>query len=379
MMEGLVLTMTVEVPVQRFYGYQGRGVLMSDAQKYCDELWIDGHLVPWSDVGNLCPETPVHVVKYILKPGIDYVPAGAFSHTPSDMQIRSITLPEGLKTLKNSCFYKCHFTGNLILPDSLERICADALDCTVDGVFHLPAKVKYISSLPVSERNKDEIILPEGLVSYIPERIVTNHLHIPPTLKICHPRYYYSGNWQVRRITLDPDNKYLIIRNDELVSLLDEKKAKLKQMEELSWNAILDSAFEGSGLERKQQYNGKTLYVKLTENRNIYFRLGESMTPAKAQQAADIARRFKELADVFSQQAEKVEFGRIWVEHQRKKSLFCYAFKSDAVDIELSVEGANDKVRETFILSTRVFSMVTFQIERIEEKYGRKHLHFTIN
>ena len=230
----------------------------------------------------------------------------------------------------------------------------------------------------MSERTKDEIILPEGLVSYTPERIITDHLHIPSTLKTCHPRYY-SNSWQVRSITLDPDNTNFIIKEDALVSLLDEKREKLKKMEELSWNAILDSAFEGSGLERKQQYNGKTLYVKLTENRNIYFRLGESMTPAKAQQAADIARRFKELADVFSQQAEKVEFGRIWVEHQRKKSLFCYAFKSDAVDIELSVEGANDKVRETFILSTRVFSMVTFQIERIEEKYGRKHLHFTIN
>ena len=377
-MEGLVLTMTVEVPVKCFYGYQERGVLMSDAREYCDELWLDGQIVPWSGVGSLMPETPVHVFKYILKPGIDYIPARAFANAPSEMKIRSITLPEGLKTLKNSCFYRCHFTGNLILPDSLVRICADALDCTVDRVFRLPAKVKHISSLPVSERTKDEIILPEGMVSYTPERIITDHLHIPSTLKICHPRYY-SHSWQVRSITLDPGNTNFIIKEDALVSLLDEKREKLKKMAELSWNAILDSAFEGSGLERKQQYDGKTLYVKLTDNRNIYFRLGERMTPAKAQQAADIAGRFKELADVFSQQAEKVEFGRIWVEHQRKKSLFCYAFKSDAVDIELSVEGANDKVRETFILSTRVFSMVTFQIERIEEKYGRKHLHFTIN
>lgn len=377
-MEGLVLTMTVEAPVKCYYGYQERGVLMADVQKYCDELWLDGQIVPWSDVGDLKPETPVHVFKYILKPGIDYIPAQAFANAPSDMLIRTITLPEGLKTLKNSCFYICHFSGNLILPDSLRRICADALDCTVDGVFHLPAKVKYISSLPVSERKKDEIILPEGMVSYTPEKIITHHLHIPSTLKECHPRYY-SYSWDVHRITIAPENPYLIVRDDKLVSLLDEKKAKLKKMAELSWNAILDSAFEGSGLERKQQYDGKTLYVKLTDNRNIYFRLGESMTPAKAQQAADIAGRFKELADVFSHQAEKVEFGRIWVEHQRKKSLFCYAFKSDAVDIELSVEGANDKVRETFILSTRVFSMVTFQIERIEEKYGRKHLHFTIN
>ena len=377
-MERLVLTMTVEVPVKSFYGYQERGVLMSDVQKYCDEVWFDGQIVPWSGVGSLCPETPVHVFKYILKPGIDYIPARAFANAPSEMKILSITLPEGLKMLKNSCFYKCNFTGNLILPDSLERIYADALDCTVDGVFHLPAKVKYISSLPVSERKKDEIILPEGMLSFTPEIIITDHLHIPSTLRECHPRWY-SRSWNVQSIAIAPGNPYLIVRDDKLVSLLDEKKAKLKKMAELSWNAILDSAFEGSGLERKQQYDGKTLYVKLTDNRNIYFRLGESMTPAKAQQAADIAGRFKELADVFSHQAEKVEFGRIWVEHQRKKSQFCYAFKSDAVDIELSVEGANDKVRETFILSTRVFSMVTFQIERIEEKYGRKHLHFTIN
>lgn len=376
-MAGLVLTMTVEVPAQAFYGYQERGVLMSDVQKYCDELWLDGQMVPWSCVENLNPETPIHVFKYILKPGIDYIPARAFAKAPSEMKIRSITLPEGLKALKNSCFYKCHFTGNLILPDSLVRIYVDALNCTVDGVFHLPANVKYISSLPVSERNKDEIILPEGMLGFTPECIITDHLHIPSTLRECYPRYY-SHSWEVHRITIAPENPYLIVRDDKLVNLIVEKKEKLKKMEELAWNAMLDSAFEGSGLERRQYYDGKTLYVKLTEKRSLYFHLGGNMTPAKAQQAADIAGRFKELADVFSQQAEKVEFGRIWVEHQRKKCLFCYAFKSDKADIELSVEGANDKVRETFILSTRVFSMVTFQIERIEEKYGRNHLHFSI-
>ena len=379
MMEGLVMTMVLELPSRYGPGrYDVDQAVMRGAGCCCQELWIDGNLVPIKQYMSIRSDKPVHALKYVFAPGVDYIPAGAFSEAPSDMLIKSITLPDGLKKLKNSCFYHCHFEGNLILPDSLERICADALDCKVDGVFHLPSTVKYVSSLPKSENGKAEILLPEGMRSFTPESIITDHLHIPSTLRECHPRWY-SRSWNVHSITIAPGNPYLIVRDDKLVSLLDEKKAKLKKMEELSWNAILDSAFEGSGLERKQQYNGKTLYVKLTENRNIYFRLGESMTPAKAQQAADIARRFKELADVFSQQAEKVEFGRIWVEHQRKKSLFCYAFKSDAVDIELSVEGANDKVRETFILSTRVFSMVTFQIERIEEKYGRKHLHFTIN
>ena len=377
MMEGLVMTMVVELPLR--YGHCDVGkAVMKDAKCCCNELWIDGNPIPITDCLSMESDTPVHALRYVFAPGFDYIPARAFMDAPSEMRIKSITLPDGLKTLKNSCFYHCHFEGNLILPDSLRRICADALDCKVDGVFRLPPKVKYVSSLPRSENGKAEIILPEGMLSFTPESIITDHLHIPSTLRECHPRWY-SRSWNVQSITIAPGNPYLIVRDDKLVSLLDEKKAKLKKMAELSWNAILDSAFEGSGLERKQQYDGKTLYVKLTDNRNIYFRLGESMTPAKAQQAADIAGRFKELADVFSHQAEKVEFGRIWVEHQRKKSQFCYAFKSDAVDIELSVEGANDKVRETFILSTRVFSMVTFQIERIEEKYGRKHLHFTIN
>ena len=143
-MEGLVLTMTVEAPVKCYYGYQERGVLMADVQKYCDELWLDGQIVPWSGLGNLMPGTPVHVFKYILKPGIDYIPVRAFANAPSEMKIRSITLPEGLKTLKGSCFYHCHFTGNLILPDSLGRICVDALDCTVESSVFPPKSNTYV-------------------------------------------------------------------------------------------------------------------------------------------------------------------------------------------------------------------------------------------
>jgi hypothetical protein len=374
-MEGLVLTMTVEVPVKCFYGYQERGVLMSDAREYCDELWLDGQIVPWSGVGSLMPETPVHVFKYILKPGIDYIPARAFANAPSEMKIRSITLPEGLKTLKNSCFYRCHFTGNLILPDSLVRICADALDCTVDGVFRLPAKVKHISSLPVSERTKDEIILPEGMVSYTPERIITDHLHIPSTLKICHPRYY-SHSWQVRSITLDPGNTNFIIKEDALVSLLDEKREKLKKMAELSWNAHLDTAFSGTGLEIRKQYDGKTLTVSLLDRECIYFRLGGTMTPARAEQAADIARRFKVLADGFPKEKAQLHFGRLYYV-PRKRCLFFYAFNNDAVNIELSIEGGRDELMETFILSQKYFSLVTRQVKEIEKKYGRNHLRFS--
>ena len=102
------------------------------------------------------------------------------------------------------------------------------------------------------------------------------------------------------------------------------------------------------------------------------------MTPAKAQQAADIAGRFKALANTFSGQAEKIEFGRIYVEHLRKKCLFCYAFKSHAADFEMSVEGSNDRMTETLTLSQKLFSLANRQVKEIEKKYGRNHLRFNI-
>ena len=162
MMDRLMMTMVVELPLR--YGHCNVGAaVMSGADSCCQELWIDGNPVPITKNLSLKSDKPVHAIKYVFSPGIDYIPVGAFMHAPYDMQIKSISLPDGLKRLKNSCFYHCHFEGNLILPDSLERICADALDCQVDGVFHLPSTVKYVSSLPKSENGKPEIILPEGI------------------------------------------------------------------------------------------------------------------------------------------------------------------------------------------------------------------------
>lgn len=375
-MEGLVMTMVVELPEQ--YGHYDVGkAVMAGAKGCCQELWIDGNPVPLTDCLSMRSDKPIHALKYVFAPGIDYIPERAFADAPSGLKIKSITLPEGLKRLKNSCFYHCHFGGNLILPDSLQRIYADALDCQIDGVFHLPPAVKYISSLPESENGKAEIILPEGMLSFTPERIITDHLHIPSTLRECHPRYY-SRSWDVHRITIAPGNPYLIVRDDKLVSLIEEKKEKLKKMEELRWNAHIDAAFSGTGLEIRRYYDRKTLYVDLLDKSSMYFRLGGKMTAEKAQQAADIAGRFKALADTFSGQTEKIEFGRIYVEHLRKKCMFCYAFKSHAADFEMSVEGSHDRMTETLTLSQKLFSLVNRQVKEIEKKYGRNHLRFNI-
>ena len=371
-MDGLVMTMVVELPLH--YGHCDVGkAVMKDAKRCCHELWIDGNPIPVTDCLSMESDKPVHAMKYVFAPGIDYIPARAFS----DMRIKSISLPEGLSTLKNSCFYHCHFEGNLILPDSLRRICADALDCRVDGVFHLPPTLKYVSSLPKTENGKPEIILPEGMLSFTPESIVTDHLHIPSTLRECRPRSYYSRSWNVHNITIAPGNPYLIIRDSNLVSLLVEKREKLKKMDELSWNAQIDAAFLGTGLVIRKQYDGKTLTVNILNRQAVYFRLGGKMTPAKAQQAADIARRFKALVDIFSGKTDQIHFGRLWFSQQRNKCLFTYSLNNGVVDIGVSVEGGRGELTKTFILSQRLFSLVTRQVEVIEKKYGRNHLHFS--
>jgi hypothetical protein len=375
-MEGLVMTMVVELPLSYGHCDVGKAIMM-DAKRCCTELWIDGKSIPITDCLSMESDKPVHAVKYVFAPGFDYIPANAFMHAPSKMRIKSITLPDGLKTLKNSCFYHCHFEGNLILPDSLKRIGADALDCRVDGVFQLPSTVKYISSLPKSENGKPEIILPEGMLGFTPESIITDHLHIPSTLRECHPRSYYSNSWKVHRITIAPGNPYLVVRDDKLVSLIAEKREKLKKMHELSWNAQIDAAFSGTGLEIQKQYHGKTLSVALLDRQCLYFRLGDKMTPEKAQQAADIAGRFKALAESFSGEKAKLHLGRLYYVPQ-KKCLFFYAFNNDAVSIELSVEGGREALIETFNLSQRFFSLVTRQVKEVEKKYGRNHLHFSL-
>ena len=58
--------------------------------------------------------------------------------------------------------------------------------------------------------------------------------------------------------------------------------------------------------------------------------------------------------------------------------MFTYSLNNGLVDIGVSVEGGREELNRTFILSQRLFSLVTRQVEEIEKKYGRNHLHFSI-
>ena len=97
-MERLVLTMAITLPMQHGHCHLDRAIMLQ-AEAYCDELWVDNQLIPWSGVESLRPETPVHVVKYILKPGIDYISERAFANAPSGMQIQSIACRGGTRLI----------------------------------------------------------------------------------------------------------------------------------------------------------------------------------------------------------------------------------------------------------------------------------------
>ena len=362
-MEGLVLTMTVELPMSYGHCYLDRAI-MHAAKEYCDELWVDNQLVPWSNADVLRPETPNHVIKYVFKPEFDYIPAGAFSSAPSGMIITSITLPEGLKKLKNSCFYNCHFTGNLILPDSLERICADALHCKVDGVFHLPSTVKYVSSLPKEEVHKDEIILPEGMVSYTPGSISTRHLHIPSTLKKCGSRYGWRYE-KILSITISTDNPFFVLRDDKLINLQDEKREKLRKLKEISRDAMLAKVFGDAGLTYRRYERDLTFPFRGDSYLTVHY-TGD-MTMQKANQIADIASRFKPIidnSDILERRQKPPAMGSLSF-HDAKVSFNIHLESADSVSLYKGAGG--------------LFSRMITQMARLKKEYGNKLLEYRIS
>lgn len=203
--------------------------LMMGGELLCDRLVLDGHEVPLDNCkwrNGVTTEDSYYKgeafyhVEYYLKEGVNFIPEKAFYAA----RFKSISIPEGIVSLRGRCFASCKFECDITLPDSLERICKEAFDkVTVDGKFIFGKGIKHIRSLPESESKKDEIIIPEGVVSFCPDKIATRHLHIPSTLKVCEARFQADYD-HINSITISPENRYFIVIGDTLVNLKDVKK-----------------------------------------------------------------------------------------------------------------------------------------------------------
>lgn len=283
--------------------YDACDEIMNNASQYCDSLWIDGKLIDLSqdDSGpsaRLNKSKRFHHYKYQLKPGIDYIPKDAFSGR-YDREILKIILPEGLKKLQNGCFRSCHFKGDLILPDSLERICGDVFtSCKIDGTFHLPSTVKHVGSLPKSEETKDEIILPEGMVSYTPDNIITNHLHIPSTMRECRNRwgsFHKIDNNEPTLVTIAPNNPFLAFKDGHFIDLQKGKRNKLRELEKLKKKYYLESVLNSAGLTFSFWYNGYEIRIPIDNTHKLFFPRRTWDTKGGAEIVKNIALRLKRL------------------------------------------------------------------------------------
>ena len=231
-MEPLIISMDVTPS-----GFHLGLCLMLNAIKYCDTISINGKVIELEKVKEEDKDYKykkdiIYHIEYQLKEGIDYIPEKAFSHA----EIKSINIPEGIKTLKKECFRGCYFECDLILPASLEIIDNDVFGehlyrrAEVTGEFHLPDGIKKINSLPKSQWHKNEIILPEGLIRYYPEYIGTDHLYISSSVKECGARFS-DPDYVLKKVTISPDNKYLTVRDGELMRISDLNKGSYRYTE----------------------------------------------------------------------------------------------------------------------------------------------------
>ena len=222
-MKPLVLSMDVYMSISMFRTEGWR--LMKNAEEYCDQMWIDGNEVPlerartWNG-GVLNPQrdsfykgSGYYHIEYQLKDGVSFIPEKAFRGA----KFESMSIPEGIATLKNECFRSCQFNCDLLFPETLTRICKDAFyDAKIAGVFRLPSNIKFVYSMPDSELIKDEIIIQEGVIRFCPEHVCTRHLHLPSTLHEFRVRYQHPVEDVINDITIDPRNEVLTIENGQI-------------------------------------------------------------------------------------------------------------------------------------------------------------------
>lgn len=375
--KGLVIELERTSAGTTYYSYIDpmKAMIMNNAAQYCDAMWIDDKPFDFPEDNRASSKnqnsSSIHRYKYLLKPGVDYVPKEAFLGG----SILSITIPEGIKKLQNGCFRSCHFKGDLILPDSLERICADALDdCRVDGTFHLPSTVKYVGSLPEREVTKKELILPEGMVSFTPYRIKAHHLHIPSTMRECRARG--GCNILAPLITISPNNPYFRLKDGRIIDLQKGKRDKLRELEKLKKKYYLESVLNPVGLTFSFWNNGYEIRIPIDNTHKLFFPRRTWDTNGGAEIVKNIALRLKRLfeenASLSSMLSIESEFNEL-IERQDpiQKELRSSLYLRERIDGRVVFSSNLSNMGFSIVDELKKFSQkIIDTIEELRKEYG---------
>ena len=344
--------------------------LMKDGEKYCEKMWIDGNEVPLektrystgvSRADSFDKGDTYYHVEYLLKPGVNFIPEKAFK----GLVVKAINLPEGIRTLKQKCFQYCKFEGGIKLPNTVERICKNVFEkATVAGTFGWPKGIKYIDSLPESEWEKDEYVLPEGLIRFCPEYIKTKQLYIPASLKECGTQYSSSTDNIIGGITINPANTVFAVKDDALINLTEEKRKKTEEEDEAARETLLEEYLSKTGFSYR--CSSSEIVLLLDDKNEIIFSLPRIITAETIKQAVEIAGRFHKLLKSFPSLNERIEF------RQRHSGIgssvgICLLTKSNIIVVHYKEDEAMDVIS----VSTKFLSKFSALEEQFKQNYGK--------
>ena len=192
--------------------------------------------------------------------------------------VKSITLPNTLKTIRDYAFADCDNLSSVIFPKQMELLgenCFESTDITdvvlPEGLKELPQmcfaytsinSVKWPSTLrklcyrALNFCSDNEIIIPEGVIEIETEALLcVTKVTFPSTLKHLAHDYYYDpiiGNdcMDIPYVTVHPDNPYYYSKNGKLYQRCklavrfeydnkDEIPCRLVSMSEVEWRQFL--------------------------------------------------------------------------------------------------------------------------------------------
>lgn len=339
--------------------------------QFCSTITINGYEVPLDhpDVRLFQEGDPYYNgdgcyhVEFTLKRGTA-IPRNAFL----GKTFKSLTIPEGIKTIKEWAFSLCSFDCDLILPESVTDVQLNSFNgCKVNGKFRFPNGLLHLDSFPEEiTPAMDEIILPKGLISFYADKVTTAHLHIPASLEsFC---ILESGS-NVGRFSIDYDNPHFVHMGDSVINITEERQKKAEQIEHVTKEEMIAAAFADLGL--KFSFYNNVIRIIPDKHRCYFIRLKCNDLRAEIEQAKDIAMSLKDLEESLPKLKGRIHF--IAKGHGiRAHRGLCLIRAHELVTVDFEA----NETDEFMPLATR-FIQGLFEVgNRLKAKYGDLYLSF---